>query len=366
MSKRFEMVDFIRGVAILDMMLVHYSSWLDLFPYAPIGKIIRYTDFAIEAFVLLAGFVVGTWYFVRFQVDGPTVIKRLLQRLAQIVAIQYFMILTLSIPIALVVGQALTGTDNVWQFAMKSFLFLNQVPLLHILPTFIPLLLISIPVLFAIRRNLDIVVLVASICIFTLGQWHPYLPLSVVADSIFPPALWQIYFVIGILLGKHRLALESRMRAVGRWNVLIALAVFTVMAFVYHGHHWIPTWGQVLQDSQLVVRKFPLNWLGLLYHGSIVYLLVATTAFAWSTLMRFQTVVSAVSAMGRYSLALFIIHVYLCFIVSYLCDREPFLAMSLIGLNIVGSFWIARIWDVKSEAGTQTRVVVIRSVAKCS
>jgi hypothetical protein len=358
-SQRHEIVDFLRGVAILDMILVHYSTWLDSLGFGGIGKLIRYTDFAVEAFILLAGFIIGGHYFAKFQVNEPSVIRKLLQRAGQIIGIQYVMIATLSIPMAFVAGQTIMGTDSVWQFGVKSFLFLNQVPLLHILPTFIPLFLLSVPLLFALKRDWDIVVAVVSVCLFLFGQWQPYLPLDFAENAIFPPVLWQLYFVSGMLLGKHQVAVGAWLRLQGRWNVLLALVGFLIMAFVYHGHHWIPAWGKILESSQLVVRKFPLNWLGLLYHASILHLLIAVTTFTWPRLTRLQTVVSHVSGLGRNSLVVFIVHVYVCFVVTYLFNRASFVALSIIGLNIVGSFWIARILDAKTEI--HARVVAPRN-----
>jgi hypothetical protein len=358
-SQRHEIVDFLRGVAILDMILVHYSAWLDSLRLGGVGKLIRYTDFAVEAFILLAGFIIGSHYLAKFQVDEPSVIRILLQRAGQIIGIQYVMIATLSIPVALVAGQTIMGADSIWQFGVKSFLFLNQVPLLHILPTFVPLFLLSVPLLFALKRDWDIVVAVLSVSLFAFGQWQPYLPLDFAENAIFPPVLWQLYFVSGMLLGKYQVAVRIWLKLHGRWNVLLALIGFLIMAFVYHGHHWIPAWGKALEDSQLVVRKFPLNWLGLLCHGSILYLLIAVTTFTWPRLTRLQTVVSHVSRLGRNSLVLFIVHVYVCFVVTYLFDRASLVALSIIGLNIVGSFWISRILDAKTEI--HARVVAHRN-----
>lgn len=341
-SPRQEIVDFVRGLAILDMMLVHYSSWLDEAQLGGLGKVFRYTDFAVEGFVLLAGFIVGSRYLDKFKTDQASVIKTFLRRVVGIVIIQYIMIVSLSVPIALIVGRTLTGQDTVVQFAAKSFLFLNQVPLLHILPTFISLFLLSIPLLHALNRDLDAVVLGLSVCVFVLGQWYPDYSLSFGEKSIFPPILWQVYLVLGALLGKHQRVVGKFLRLYGRWNLLVAFSSCVMMVFVYHGHH-VSVWlGEILQRNQLAVRKFPLNWLGLFYHGSIFYLVVSATAVAWKVLKRHDVVFSSITNLGRNSLVLFIIHVYVCFIVTYLVNQSLLIAFSLIVLNIVGSFWIAR------------------------
>lgn len=342
-------IDFVRGLVILDMMLVHYSDWFDEVRLGGLGKAIRYTDFAVEGFVLLAGFIVGSRYLDKFKADKALVIRNLLRRVAGIVGIQYIMIVTLSVPVALIVGGTLTGQDSVMQFAAKSFMFLNQVPLLHILPTFIPLFLLSVPLLYALNRDLDAIVIGLSVCVFALGQWQPYLPLGLAVNSIFPPILWQVYFVLGALLGKHQREVEEFLRRYGKRNLLVAFCACVTMVFVYHGHHVIVWWGELLLRNQLVVRKFPLNWLGLLYHGSILYLVVSGTAVAWNALKRHDAVLSSVSSLGRNSLVIFIIHVYVCFILSYLFHQALPIALCLIVLNIAGSFWIARALNGKSS-----------------
>lgn len=357
-SPRQQIVDFVRGLAILDMMLVHYSAWFDEVQLGSLGKVIRFTDFAVEGFVLLAGYIVGSRYFDKFQTDKASVVRTLLRRALGVVSIQYIMIVTLSVPMALIVGRTLTGPDTVVQFAMKSFFFLNQVPLLHILPTFIPLFLLSIPLLYALTRDLDAVVLGLSVCVFALGQWHPYFPLSSVEKSIFPPILWQVYLVLGALVGKHQRVIGAFLRRYGRLNLLAALCLCIMMMLVYHGHHAMVWWGELLQQNQLVVRKFPLNWFGLLYHGSILYLVVSTTAVAWNGLKRHKVVLSSVISLGRNSLALFIIHVYVYFIITYLLDQSFPIALSLIVLNIVGSLWVARALDEKALFGRMPSVVV--------
>ena len=59
MIKRNNFIDYLRGIAIIDMILVHYC-WA--FPEI-VSKIILYHDVAIEGFILLSGFIVGKYYF---------------------------------------------------------------------------------------------------------------------------------------------------------------------------------------------------------------------------------------------------------------------------------------------------------------
>ena len=77
----------------------------------------------------------------------------------------------------------------------------NQIGLLHILPTFIPLFAISPAVLFALARGWDGGLLLVSMALFCVGHFHPHL-LDLGQPTIFPFILFQLYFVMGCVLGK--------------------------------------------------------------------------------------------------------------------------------------------------------------------
>lgn len=344
-SGRSLIVDWIRGLAILDMMLVHYSNWLDGVGLSFFGKFIRYTDFAVEGFVFVAGVMIGSRYLEKFRTNNIAVVKCLLRRVVGLIGIQYAMVLTLSLPMAVLVGSALTGTDQIWQFAVKSLLFLNQVPLLHILPTFIPFFLLSIPLLYALNRGMDAVVAVLSAGVFLVGQWHPYLPLAPADNSMFPPLLWQVYFVAGVLVGKHQALTRSWLQQHATGNLVGAIGVCMVAVFICHGHHLFPWWEDIRTAYGLVVRKFPLNVWGLLYHGSILYLIISASVVVWSRLKAMELSRVYVGGLGRHSLALFIGHVYVCFVVTYVFGQVMPVALGLIAANVIGSFVVAKSLD---------------------
>lgn len=344
-SSRSLFVDWFRGLAILDMMLVHYSNWLDEVGLNVLGKFVRYTDFAVEGFVFVAGVMVGSRYLEKFRTDKHSVVKGLLRRVAGLVGVQYAMIITLSLPVALLVGSELTGADSVWQFAMKSFLFLNQVPLLHILPTFIPFFLLSIPLLYALSRGMDVWGGALSGALFVIGQWYPYLPVVPAESAIFPPMLWQAYFVAGVLAGKHESSLKKWLGRYAKGNLVGAIAVCLLTAFICHGHHLVPWWEDVRTAYGVVVRKFPLNLWGLLYHGSIVYLIMSVSIAVWGRLKTTELVHTYVGGLGRHSLAIFIGHVYVCFLVTYVFGHVMPVALALIVVNVMGSFVAVKMLD---------------------
>lgn len=306
---RNDLLDFIRGLSIVDMILVHYSDLLNLLPVVNLGKIIRYSDFAIEGFTLIAGFAVGQHYFGQFKQDKAGVIRRLIERVIEILKVYYLFVLTISIPLAFLVGSRITKADSVGVFVTKSLLFLNQVQLLHILPTFIPLFLLAIPILYLLQKGQDTVVMAASVGLFAVGNLYPH-PFPFGEKAIFPVILWQIYFVIGILLGKRYQSGSGTLYS-GKIKVHLSVAVslFLLMVLVYFGHLWFPAWGELRMEYGLIVRKFPLNYLGFLYHGSILYLVWCAASLFWE-FFKDTRIFRIFLSFGRNSLSVFIIHVY--------------------------------------------------------
>lgn len=326
------MLDFMRGLSIIDMMMVHYSNFFNLAPGVNLGKVIRYSDFAIEGFTLIAGFVVGQHYFKRFKTDENTAVKRLIERVFEIIKVYYLLVLTISVPLALLVGQQITKSDAFWGFVAKSVFFLNQVELLHILPTFIPFFLLAIPSLYLLKREQDAIVLASSIGLFAVGNIYPH-PFPFGEKAIFPVILWQIYFVIGILLGKRYQAGSGTLYSENiKVHFSLASILFLVMSFVYFGHQLFPAWGDIRMEYGLTIRKFPLNYWGFLYHGSILYLVWCVTSFSWELINKTKAC-SLVLSFGKHSLSVFVIHAYFAVAASYLAPNFFMIPQLLIVMN---------------------------------
>lgn len=308
-TRRSETIDFIRGIVIIDMMLVHYKEQLNLVAGLNLSKLIGYTDFAIEGFVFLAGIMVGWHYFERFRYQPMSVIKRLIQRAAELLAIYYVMVLTISLPLALLIGPTLTGGEKLSVYILRSFLLQNQVGLLHILPTFVPLFLVAIPILYFLEKGCDLIVLVISLGFFVLGNIDPYI-FNIGDKTIFPVVLWQIYFVAGVLLGKRHIIVANWTIKKKYVFVLVSLFTFALGWFLYHGHHIDPFVSELRGRFGIKVSKFPLNYWGLLYYGSIFSVVVSLTALFWNKIQYWRKVVNTVTLFGRHSLLVFFVHVY--------------------------------------------------------
>ncbi|MCG3110738.1 MAG: OpgC domain-containing protein [Candidatus Manganitrophus sp. SB1] len=352
-KSRNDMLDFMRGLSIFDMILVHYSDFLNLLPDINLSRVIRYSDFAIEGFTLIAGFAVGQHYFGQFKQDKAGVIRRLIERVIEILKVYYLFVLTISIPLAFLVGSRITKADSVWVFVTKSLLFLNQVQLLHILPTFIPLFLLAIPILYLLQKGQDTVVMAVSIGLFAVGNLYPH-PFPFGEKAIFPVILWQIYFVIGILLGKRTQSGSGTLYS-GKIKVHLSVAVslFLLMALVYFGHHWFPVWEDLRMEYGLIVRKFPLNYLGLLYHGSILYLVWSVAFLSWKYI-KDTRVGGVLLSFGRHSLSVFVIHAYFAMALTFLVPNFFLVPQLFILMNFAVTMLIIKYKESKRVGANYT------------
>ncbi len=308
-NRRSETIDFIRGVVIIDMMLVHYKEQLNIAAGLNLSKLIGYTDFAIEGFVFLAGLMVGSHYFQKFRNQPQQVIKRLIERAAELLAIYYIMVLTISLPLALYLGSVLTGAEKPLVYILSSLLLQNHVGLLHILPTFVPLFLLAIPILYLLEKGYDLIVMVVSIGFFVLGNVDPYI-FNMGDRTIFPVVLWQIYFVLGVLVGKRHTFAKNWTIKQKYVFLLVSLFAFGFGSFLYHGHHIFPFVSEIRNQFGIKVSKFPLNYWGLLYYGAIFFVIVSLTTLFWKRIQNWPKLFDTVTLFGRHSLLVFIIHVY--------------------------------------------------------
>ena len=304
--QRLGIVDFLRGVVIVDMMLVHYDY---LVPLGWLRKAINYSDIAMEGFLTLAGFMVGYHYLERYRRDRGGASRSLLGRAASLYGIHALMVLTISLPLALQFGASVTGGDPPWRHVLGLLLLVRQEGLMHILPTFIPLFVAAIPMLALLNRGHSGLVLAGSVTLFAVGTERPGL-LDIGTRAVFPVILWQVYFVLGLLAGARIRAGKRPLFREARAHALVAAATLVLAAWAYHGHHVAPGWDAVRERLHLHVRRFPLSPLGFVYGASLLSLLVCTALSLRARIERSGLLQHTFGIMGRHSLAAFVIHVY--------------------------------------------------------
>ena len=120
-------VDFFRGAIIIDMILVHFRRYLPNI----LGCLINFADIAIEGFIFISGFMLGKHYLDKFKVSKKEVTKRFLLRSPKLAVIHYVLIITIALPVYQYF-EPKSYSEFIY-FVLASFLFLNQLPIFHIL-----------------------------------------------------------------------------------------------------------------------------------------------------------------------------------------------------------------------------------------
>lgn len=279
---------------ILEMIVSHFSR------YCPpwIGLIVSYLDTGLPLFVLLAGFMIGRHYFPKFLQDRRKTTRRLWGRALQIVAIQYVIIATVNLPLHMMGVEKVGHDEPLWLFTLKSAAFMNQIGIVHILPTFIPLFLVSPLILLLFEKRLAWLLCAASAAFFALGNFSPHV-FDVGDPVVFPVVLEQIYFVAGCVWGWATLS-TGRLgpRALTGWFAASCAGLLATMTLV-HGK-FVP--GRL-------VSTHPLNVFGLLYHVPIMTTLALGTIRFWRVI---QSIFFYpwVAVLGRHALLAFVLHLY--------------------------------------------------------
>jgi hypothetical protein len=332
---------------IFDMMLVHYAKYMPRF----IGKIIVYHDVAMEGFLLLSGFMIGKHYLQKFKENKRFVSKKLLGRAVKILVVQYIMIVFVSMPHYMI----MSNSSELWtatEFLVKSLLFYNQIGLLHILPTFIPLFILSPLILLFLHRDWDILILIVSCGFFVLGQIVPYI-FNYGDKTYFPVILWQTYFVMGCLLGK--MSMLKGHDFPDKEIKLFVLACFVVCTVLLFQHSTTFSYNITLfkAEHNIVIAKFPLNIYGLCYGASLWFFIYSIAHVAWRWIKE-VTYLDAILIFGRHSLLVFVLHV--CFskwldVFVKISGSNNLFIYFWISANFVVTYLFLKRYEIQKQAG---------------
>src|SRR4030095_16323289 len=244
-------IDFLRGVVIIDMILIHYSPYLA----SPLAKVLNVSDIAMEGFLLVSGFMTGRHYLPGFVQRPERVTTALLTRAIKLTVVQYFLIFAASYPQFLLLRSEAHDMSP-GTFLLDSLLFRNQVGLMHILPLFIALSIVSPILLFLVARNGDWLLIAGSVMIFWLGHTKPSWFIYG-SPAIFPIALWQVYFLLGIWLGARAQRCSAYMiENTTRVFLVIPVLLAAVLVLKYGDHIGLPG---TLGSHLPYVTRFPLT-----------------------------------------------------------------------------------------------------------
>ncbi|MBC2733175.1 MAG: succinyl transferase OpgC [Desulfobacteraceae bacterium] len=309
-NSRSEYIDILRGVIILDMILVHNSSLFSGDAGLFYSKIIGYTDIAIEGFLVLFGMMIGGHYYKNYLKNSKIAILRILKRALYFIALHYGMVLTIGILFFYNHYGVGAAGKSIGRYLFESLFFLNQMPLLHILPTFIPLLFLTLLVFPILKKNFDQLLIILSFVFFILGTIDPYI-FNIGDKTIFPIILWQVYFVIGVILGKYFIFDKKQPKRSISFHLFFASTCVAIFSILYFGHHFSEWIGSLKFFYGIKITKFPLNTFGFLYRSSILYLVACLTfmVYKYSPSPK-NSIGRFFKLFGRNALDVFIIHIY--------------------------------------------------------
>ncbi len=302
-------IDFIRGIAVISMVVQHVGG-LSFLSFA-FGAGAFYVS-AAEVFVFLSGLVTARAALKTAHCHGVrTASTHLLKRAGRL----YLLTITLtllavpvseSIPLSWAQGLALNNPAQllVNVITLHQTGFVVDIPLMYTL--LVAFAALVVPLLHAGHTRL---VLLASFGLWLAYQFAPEraeLPWAIGGNGLFPLSAWQLLFCIGMAVGHHWDSIRATARTFARAGLLIG-AGLTTLGFL------------LLFLLNHALRLIPSNVDGLLFGkahvgvGRVVATLVVlgfgflVTATAWERLVR--AVGWFVLPLGRNSLRCYVMHV---------------------------------------------------------
>jgi hypothetical protein len=304
-------MDFWRGLCLLDMLLVHliYQARMVFGPV--LGPLCgEYGRFAAGGFVFLAGMGVGRFFLPK--ANNPATRSEAYLRLwrravillcAHYVGTFFHILFDQWLGYAAVTASPLT--------VVRDVLLLRQgddlLPFYVVLTTLTPLLLMLLR-----RRDGFFWVGGISLLMFWVGSTHPNLtPLF----PNFPPLLWQMIFIAGLLSGaafKQYDALSWRVRAA---IMCVAWVMFGLLFY----SDYAADFGWPPLNLGVIFYKRPLSLGETLRYLSITVGLLTSIDLAWPVVSRIPGN-SLIATLGRRSLVVYVSHLFLISLMAWVCD----------------------------------------------
>jgi hypothetical protein len=313
-SPRDRRIDFWRGLCLIDMVLVHLYYGKIQFGILLGPFLGEYTRFAAGGFILVAGLAIGAIFLpkARDPLQRRKTYFRLWRRSLRVLAWQYFVAVTwVGLGIyrnshAPITSIGKLARDIVW-FREGG----------DLLPLYVILIAASPLMLEVGRRKGGRLALAAlSIGLFCVGRVHPY-ALAFDPEGNFPPPLWQIIFVAGLLSGSLLTQYDALSPRTKLWMAGLAW-MGVVLLF------WAEFWWQYQFlprcPIELGFAKVPLGTGEMLRYLCIVSGILISTDLLWPRISNTRGAAFA-ATMGRSTLPVYVFHLYLMELASYVATN---------------------------------------------
>jgi hypothetical protein len=332
-SDRDTALDLARGLAMVILVVnhMHLDSWLKSATSAVLS--------AAEVLVLVSGVVAGMVFGRRWRARGPRATTLQLLRRARKLYVAAVVVGALVGLLSLVpwlatdavtVSPTMRPSYDLYEFdgplrTLVAIVTLEAGPWqFNIVGFFVAMLAVTPVILWALERGWWPVVIAASWGLFALGRAWPVDILPTQSERPFPVLVWQLLFVHGMVLGRHR---EQVARAIRTGGGLVAGAVVALaLAAVYlrvHGPGFDPLGLDRVLGWDAAGRA---RWEAAHFDKSTLDLarlavMVSLTAAIYLALQRFERPAARLAGwllipLGRNSFYVFIMHVFICVAVA--------------------------------------------------
>ena len=347
-DKRDFRLDFLRGIAIIFMVVNHLESH-SYFNNVTQGHI--YAS-AAEGFVFLSGFVLGMVTLKRIDREGlRNAMRKLLSRSRTLYFTSFFLMVSLGLLSIVAPGATRPSFDQApgawWQIILAAATFHLAPPVIDILQLYVLLLLISPVIFWMLRRDLWLPTLAISWSLWAIQQAHPHSFSFHPIDREYPYftfATWQLLYVNGLLLGYYRNNVSKIWQKIPKLPFLLAMGAI-VLASIWAAQQdmQLGIWPSNVSDRAVWLRftdrsiNGPIRLINLFALFSLMFALV--DAF-WQPL--YKSLGKLLVPLGQNSLYVYVLHVpvtVLWFLIPGLVQGSTELT-TLLQAIAIAIFWL--------------------------
>lgn len=316
-AARDQRLDFWRGLCLVNMLLVHlYYQNIQFGDF--LGKLLgEYTRFAAGGFIFVSGLSIGVIFLPRAldQKRRGKTYKSLWRRSFYILAVNYLCAMVL---IMMEILRGLRGNFVNPMTLLRDIFLLREGG--DLLPFYVMMIAISPFLLEAVRRRWGwLLILLGSTALFVWGLWHPW-ALAPAQHLTFPPVLWQVIFVTGLLLGftwPRYNALAAKWKFAMATIAWLIVSILFVMEYSYQ-------WGMPELSFNVPFTKVPLSTAEALRYLSIILAIITTTDLLWPIIGE-SSASAFVQTLGRKSLPVYVLHLWVVEILGALAVACPWM-----------------------------------------
>ncbi len=348
-EKRDFRLDFLRGIAIVFMVVNHLESH-SYFNNITQGHI--YAS-AAEGFVFLSGFVLGMVTLKRIGKLGLiAAMKKLVERSGVLYVTSFTLIVSLGLFSLVAPGWTVPCFEQApgswWQILLAAATFHLAPPVIDILQLYVLCLLASPIIVWLLRQGLWLPLLAMSWSLWGLNQFHPHSfsfhPLDR-EHPYFTFATWQLLYVHGLMMGYHKEKVGGLWQRMPKLPFLLAMTAIVIAAIsaAYYDLQ-LGLWPAKVSDRALWLHltdrsiNGPVRLVTLVALFSVLFLVVDA---CWQPL--YKTLGNLLIPLGQNSLYIYIAHVpvtIIWFLVPGLVQGSAGLT-TLLQAIAIGGFWLA-------------------------